>query len=473
MANAARAPKIIEMPLKQDGEYLEPLVPAGFPSESPVAIAARKLEALAHYHLAVEEFEDALEAFRRLLKIVPARPDLLVQTVACMERLERWQEGAELLQPEVDLHPEWIEAALALGICRLHLKQPLEALAAFYSVQARHPDNSVARDGVRAAQSLLTASLAPARTLDWEIQLHDLAAARQWDQLTEACEPLLAEDEPAAFFYHAYALEQSGHPQAACLHYEKCLELSPNHREARFNLACLLIAAQDLAAAARHLDYLTSIDNENSPAWWNLLLCAEACHQHEQALSAARNWLRLEGFNPELRFHLGYNCLATGRYDEAARHFEICCAENAHWPEARINLALSWAGLGLSNQARTILEAVLLSVPSCREAAEALLALEIEQGRLAAAAAFLDELSNRTSIPAPLDLRLASAFAAAGQHPAALDFLERALRVEPGFGAAWLALAALYDHLRQPDHSLACRQMALRIEPALAASHFE
>ncbi|MFN9300167.1 MAG: tetratricopeptide repeat protein, partial [Acidobacteriota bacterium] len=199
----------------------------------------------------------------------------------------------------------------------------------------------------------------------------------------------------------------------------------------------------------------------------------EALHNHEQALTAAQNRLRLEGFSPELRFHLGYNCLSTGRYDEAARHFELCCAENPHWPEARINLALSWTALGLSNQARAILEALLRSVPSCREAAEALLNLEIDQGRLDAAAALLDELPNRTSIPAPLYLRLAGAFAAAGQHPAALDFLERALRAEPGFAAAWLALAALYNLLEQHDHSLACLQMALRIEPALAATYFE
>ncbi len=94
MANAARAPKIIEMPLKKAGEPQESFVPASLPSESPAAIAARKLEALAHFHLALEEFEEALDAFQRLLKLVPARPDLLVQTVACMERLEGWSRSA-------------------------------------------------------------------------------------------------------------------------------------------------------------------------------------------------------------------------------------------------------------------------------------------------------------------------------------------------------------------------------------------
>ena len=71
MPNAARAPKIIEMPLKRSGDSHESFVPASIPNESPAAIAARKLEALAHFHLALEEYEEALDAFRRLLKLIP------------------------------------------------------------------------------------------------------------------------------------------------------------------------------------------------------------------------------------------------------------------------------------------------------------------------------------------------------------------------------------------------------------------
>jgi tetratricopeptide (TPR) repeat protein len=473
MANAARAPKIIEMPLKRSGEPQESFVPASLPSESPAAIAARKLEALAHFHLALEEYEEALDAFRRLLKLVPTRPDLLVQTVACMERLERWQEGADLLQPEVDEHPEWTEAALALGICRLHLNQPEEALVAFRNVESRSPGNQVAKEGIRAAQALLGPTPAPARPNDWEVQLFDLAQSREWDRLVKACEPLLAEGEPAAHFYTAYALEQMGNSDFARADYERCLEASPNHREARYNLAALLIQAEQYAAAASHLDYLTSIDSENSNAWWNLLLAAELSGQHERAISAAQHLIRLDGYTPELRFRLGLNCLSAGRADEAARHFNLCCEENEFWTEARINLGLALQRLGNFDQARAIFENAFREQPASREAAEALIGLELELGRLEEAVSLLETLENRGFPLAPISIRIAHAFAQRDQSAGALHYFERALRADPGNGDAWLHLGNLYAQLGEADKAHQCRTMALRVNPSLARNYFE
>lgn len=473
MATAARALKIIEMPLKRNGEPPESFVPASLPSESPAAIAARKLEALAHFHLALEEFEEALDAFRRLLKLVPTRPDLLVQTVACMERLERWQEGADLLQPEVDIHPEWTEAALALGICRLHLNQPQEALEIFRAVESRNPGNQVAREGIRAAQALLGPPPAPTRPHNWESELHDLATAQEWERLIKTCEPLLLEGEPSAHFYTAYSLEQMGNTDFARADYEKCLEASPNHREARYNLACLLIQQQSYSAASDHLAYLTSIDSENSNAWWNYLLAAENARRHPEAISAAQHLIRLDGFTPELRFRLGINCLEAGRYDEAARQFDLCCEENEFWSEARLNLGHTMQRLGNLDQARAIFENAFREQPSSREAAEALIGLEIEQGRLDEAVSLFETLQNRGIPLAPLSLRIARAFAAQQQTPPALHYFERALRADPSLGDAWLELANFYEHLQQPENALACRQMALRVDPSLATAYFE
>lgn len=473
MANAARAPKIIEMPLKRNGDSTESFVPSNIPSESPAAIAARKLEALAHFHLALEEYEEALDAFRRLLKLVPTRPDLLVQTVACMERLERWQEGAELLQPEVELHPDWTEAALALGICRLHLNQPQEAFEVFKGVESRSPGNQVAKEGIRAALALLGPPPAPARPSNWELQLHDLAASLEWERLIKTCEPLVAEGEPSAHFFTAYALEQMGNMDFARADYERCLEASPNHREARYNLACLLIEQEQYNIAAEHLAYLTSIDSENSNAWWNYMLAAEFSGRHEEAVAAAQHLIRLDGYTPELRFRLGLNCLEAGRHDEAARHFDLCCEENEFWSEARINLGLAMQRIGNFDQARAILENALREQPASREAAEGLIGLEIEQGRLDEAVSIFETLQNRGIPLGPLSLRIARAFEQNDQIPAALHYYERALRAEPGLGEALLQLGNLLERTGQQDRALECRQMALRVQPALSKSYFE
>ncbi len=473
MANAARAPKIIEMPLKRNGDYQESFVPASLPSESPAAIAARKLEALAHFHLALEEFEEALDAFRRLLKLVPARPDLLVQTVACMERLERWQEGADLLQPEIEMHPDWTEAALALGICRLHINQPQEAFEVFRAVESRSPGNQVAKEGIRAAQALLGPPPPPSRAADWETQLADLAASQQWERLINACEPLVLEGEPSAHFFTAYASEQMSEIETARTNYEKCLEASPNHREARYNLACLLLQHDQYELAADHLSYLTSIDSENSNAWWNFMLAAEFSRRHNDAVSAAQHLIRLDGYTPELRFRLGINCLEAGRFDEAARHFNLCCEENEFWTEARINLGLALQCLSNFDQARAIFEKTLREQPASREAAECLIGLELDQGRIDKAVSIFESLKNRDIPLAPISLRLARAFEARDQITDALHYYELTLRTEPGYGDAYLHLAALYERSNQQENALKCRQMAIRVQTSIAKSYFE
>ena len=473
MANASRAPKIIEMPLKRHAESFDSFVPSSLHSESPAAIAARKLEALAHFHLGINEYEEALDAFRRLLKLVPCRSDFLIQTVACMEHLELWQEGADLLQPEVDLHPDWTEAALALGICRLHLNQAQDAYDVFRGVESRSPGNTVAKEGIRAAQALLGPATAPDLAGNWELQLHELATVQEWEQLVKSSEVYLAEGEPSAHFFTAYALEQMGNFDPALTHYEKCLEASPNHREARYNLSCLLIQMEKYNAAADHLAYLTSIDSENSSAWWNLMLAAEFSHRHQEAVSAAQHLIRLDGYTPELRFRLGLNCLEVGRFEEAVRHFELCCEENEFWTEARLNLGISQQRLGKFDAARIIFENALLEQPSSCEAAECIIGLEIEQGRLDKAVSIFETLQNRGLPLASISLCIARAFESRGQIPAALLYYERTLRAEPGFGEALLHLAALLERTGQSEKALQCRQMAVRLQPAIAKSYFE
>jgi tetratricopeptide (TPR) repeat protein len=472
MANPARAPKIIEMPLKRHHDAMDSFVPANFPSESPAAIAARKLEALAHFHLATEEYEEALEAFRRLLRLVPMRPDLLVQTVAIMERLERWEEGAALLAPEVSAHPDWTEAALALGICRLHLNQPAEALEVFQNVDQRLPGNSVAKEGIRAAQALLGADSGPARPEDWEYQLHELAETGDWERMIQSASAYQSEEEPTAHFYLGYALEQVGKRDLARASYEKALEGNPSHREARFNLSNLLIEEERFSEAAVQLDYLTSIDSSNRRAWWNFLLASERAYLHTNACRAAEALIEIDGPSPELLFRKGYNSLESGRFEDAVHAFEGCLEQNPHWIEARINLGLAMEQLQNFDQARAILETALREQPLSMEAAAALLSLDLAQGRIEDAVAVADGLHERGLLPPAMAYNVARAFEERGIGNVALHYYERALRNDPAFLPALLGLVSLLERRGQHDRASRARQLALLMHPELALDYF-
>jgi tetratricopeptide (TPR) repeat protein len=472
MPNAARAPKIIEMPLKRVQDSQESFVPASLPSESPAAIAARKLEALAHFHLAVDEYEEALDAFKRLLKLVPVRPDLLVQTVACMERLERWEEGAALLQPEVDSHPEWTEAALALGICRLHLNQPDEAYAVFQAVESRSPGNTMAKEGIRAAEALLGPPPAPPRPENWELELYELSAARDWDGVLKAAGRYLGEGEPSAHFYAAYAYEQSGEPARAAVEYERCLEANPSHREARQNLACLLIRDEQYRKASEQLEYLTSIDSSNFQAWWNFMLSSERAGRHKQAIEAAQRLIQLDGFTPELRFRLAYNYLEAGRYEEAARQFEQCLEENENWTEAKINFGLALSRLGKTDRAKAIFEAALREQPLNLEISIALMETHLRVGEFDEALAIYGSLETRGAAPARVSYSLAKLFESRGEDAAALQYLERALRADPGYSNGLLCLGEILGRQGNPEKQRRCEALALHLDPSVAAAYF-
>ncbi len=472
MPNAARALKIIEMPIKRGQDQPESFVPASLPSESPAAIAARKLEALAHFHMAVEEYEEALDAFQRLMKLVPVRADLLVQTVACMERLERWEEGAALLQPEVDAHPDWTEAALALGICRLHLNQAEEAFAVFQAVEARSPGNTVAKEGIKAAEALMGPPPAPPRPATWELDLHELAAQHNWSAVLEAADRYQAEGEPSAHFYASYALEQLGEIDGALAGYEQCLEGNPSHREARHNLACLLIRTGSYGRASAHLEYLTGIDSSNWRAWWNYMLSSERAGRHEKAVEAAQRLIQMDGFTPELRFRLAYNCLEAGRHEEAARQFEQCLEENENWTEAKINLGLALDRMGKTERAQAIFHGTLREQPLNLEAAQALLESYLRVENFDEAMTIYGSLESRGAAPAATSYALAKLFEARGDDGMARQYLERALRAKPGFADALLCLGEILARQGQAEKQRQCVEMALRVNPALAAAYF-
>ncbi len=478
MANAARAPKIIEMPLKRHAEHSESFVPASLPSESPAAIAARKLEALAHFHLAVEEYQEALDAFRRLLKLVPTRPDLLVQTVACMEKLELWNDGADLLQPEVDAHPDWTEAALALGICRLHLNQAGDALAVFQAVEGRSPGNSVAKEGIRAAQALLGPSSDTlgrddaAKTANWEIELYELSAGREWERVLKACEPMVASGEPSAYFYAAHAMDQTGNAALARASYEQCLEANPSHREARYNLACLLIRNEHFPEAAAHLEILTSIDSYNWPAWWNFMLALERSAQHERAIKALQHLIQMEGYTPELRFRLAYNCLESGRLEEAARQFELCGEEDPDWMEAKINLGLAWGRMGKTERAKAIFEAALRDQPLNAEASRALVELYLHSGESVQAVSLYESLAGRGAAPAELSYAIGRHYEKQGDTQAARRYYQKALRSDIACTEALLALAELFGREGQDERRRRCHELALQLDESVAVEYF-
>jgi len=91
------------------------------------------LAAKGHIQFELEQFDDALKTYERLLASAPRHPTASFNLGICYEKLGRWTEATDSFQKALDSDPQRSEAQLGLGICLLHQEKPEPAIACFDS----------------------------------------------------------------------------------------------------------------------------------------------------------------------------------------------------------------------------------------------------------------------------------------------------------------------------------------------------
>jgi tetratricopeptide (TPR) repeat protein len=180
--------------------------------------------------------------------------------------------------------------------------------------------------------------------------------------------------------------------------------------------------------------------SENQPLGWGsniqnarLARAAELALQHgdrTQALDYARRAAQAAPSNPQLWFLLGYAARLNSRFQESADSYNKGLRISPGSLEGQSGLAQTYSMMGRSDEAERILKQVIAADPGRKD--DTLL---------------LGDLSMRS-----------------GDYAGALDWLNRAEKIQPG-ARSELLLAISYQHLKQMDQANHYLELAKRRDP--------
>src|SRR5487761_2116358 len=94
--------------------------------DTPEVLAAK-----GHIQFELEQFDDAIKTYERLLAAAPKHPTANFNLGICYEKLGRWQDATDAFTRSLEVDPSREEAQLGLGICLLHQEKPEPAIACF------------------------------------------------------------------------------------------------------------------------------------------------------------------------------------------------------------------------------------------------------------------------------------------------------------------------------------------------------
>jgi tetratricopeptide (TPR) repeat protein len=194
------------------------------------------------------------------------------------------------------------------------------------------------------------------------------------------------------------------------------------------------------------LERAVSLDPGNAEAHHEFGMVLRLLGDDSAAAEQFRQALAIEPDRPMSLVHLGWIDMVGRRYGEAGRWLDSAAAVNPGFFQAYMERSQLRLAMGDTAGARTDAETASRLRPTSDPLAseDVLLALELRSGDTAAALARLTRLRSAAPGPNEAGVHQATAWAAlltaAGEHPEAITFLERA-RVAP---------AHLRIHLEEP-----------------------
>jgi protein O-GlcNAc transferase len=257
-------------------------------------------------------------------------------------------------------------------------------------------------------------------------------------------------NDPTAAFERAFGLHRDGKLAQALTAYETLLERWPGHAEALHYSGVLLYQTGRLDVAAANIEHSLKIASGSADAWCNLALVYQAQGALEKAISALREALRHESRQPAIWNNLAGVLLASGRAKEAEIAVRKALEIDTGNADSQFNLALCLEAQGRLDEATRQAETLLNAFPQAIAPAGLKAQIEASQGKLDAACATLASALARNSeqlAAAPLYLQQADVEQRQGKLMEASHSLEKALKLDPGSGAAISELLFLRKQL--------------------------
>jgi len=277
--------------------------------------------------------------------------------------------------------------------------------------------------------------------------------------------------DPSYHYTLANTFRTQGRTSDAIAHYERALEIDPNHAGAHNNLGVALAAQGRIADAISHFQRAVAIRPDYANAHSNLGMALASQGRIADAVPQLERALALNPSHGDAHNNLGLALAAQGRIGEAIVQFEHTLVLNPGHAIAHSNLGSALAGQGRIADGIAHLEHALRLNPGHAEIHAGLGVVLARQGRIAEAIAHYERALALSPGLASAHSNLGVALAEEGKFADAMIHLERALALSPDHPDMHNNLgAALFAQGRIAD-AIAHYERALNLKPDHADAH--
>lgn len=248
---------------------------------------------------------------------------------------------------------------------------------------------------------------------------------------------VMAEDAaPRAWFQLGFCREELGAHSEAMAAYRQTLARDERFAEAHNNLGRLQRLAGELNEAVHSFEQALALDPALRSAAENLALSLEDLGDHSRAKDAYRHALRTDSENGRLRANYGLFLLEQGEREEASRQLRAAITHSPDDVPLLEGLANGLRRLGLGREAAQVYRRAMELAERSEEGVS---------GSLLAGAALAEVARQRPE--------------------AALEFLQRAMRLDANDGTAIYLAARVHRLLEEPAAARALMERYLEVEP--------
>ncbi|MGA2508579.1 MAG: tetratricopeptide repeat protein [Chitinispirillaceae bacterium] len=220
-------------------------------------------------------------------------------------------------------------------------------------------------------------------------------------------------------------------PDEAMAHFQKTLELNPNHAEAHNNLGVLLARMGRTDEAMVHFQKAVELNPDYAEPHNNLGHLLADMGRTDEAMAHFQKAVELNPDYAEPHNNLGHLLAAMRRIDEAMVHYLKALEINPNYAEAHYNLGVLLSDMGRTDEAIAHYQKVLEFNPNHAEAHNNIGVLLADKGRT-------DE---------------------------ALAHLLKAVELNPNYAKAHNNLGILLEQFERTDEAIAHFRKALEINP--------
>lgn len=398
-------------------------------------------------HAQEGSYSTALSFLKAALAQAPERPDFHYNTGLVLIQLQGYEEAVQHFEEALALQPDYPEVYSNLGLSLARLQKSEEAAQAFdraFELLPHEGDtlynhgcalNSLGdHEGARKLfEAVLEQEAVHGQAL-FELALLDMADNNLESALhyLSRAQSVLSGD-PEISYTLALIRQRQHNTTDAQRYFSDTLDLDPHHFGANRGLGTLLRGAGDSFSALPYLEAALAAEEaqEDSDLHYEYGVALKDLERYEEAKKALTQAAVLAPESADIQEHLALNCIAQGRFTEAAAHFEKALTLDPDTLQLAYRLGLA----------------------------------QLESGDAAAAAETLAPLLDRLPHHALLRYDYGRALAALSRHDDAIR----------AYGAAWLldnsylnAINGLGFSLSlsgRPEEALAWLHLALQWDP--------